>query len=67
MLQREVLDRKWFSSLDEAEVALGRFADYYNFRRLSGTLGWQTAMTWRSGTCFLRVSTRTSSRSLRRT
>lgn len=42
VLQREVLDRQWFSGLDEAEGALARFADYYNFHRLSGTLGWQT-------------------------
>ena len=42
VLQSEVLDRHWFTSLAEAESALGRFADYYNFHRLSGTLGWRT-------------------------
>jgi hypothetical protein len=31
-----------FTSLGEAETALSRFADYYNFHRLSGTLGWAT-------------------------
>src|SRR2546425_4616710 len=37
-----VLDRHLFSSLAEAETALRGFADYYNFHRLSGTLGWRT-------------------------
>jgi len=42
VLQSEVLDRHLFSSLAEAEAALRGFADYYNFHRLSGTLGWRT-------------------------
>ncbi len=42
VLQSEVLDRRWFTSLAEAEGALRQFADYYNFHRLSGTLGWRT-------------------------
>lgn len=42
VLQREVLDRQWFSSLEEADSKLRGFADYYNFHRLSGTLGWRT-------------------------
>ncbi|HVC75177.1 MAG TPA: integrase core domain-containing protein [Candidatus Micrarchaeaceae archaeon] len=42
VLQSEVLDRHWFTSLAQAEGALRSFADYYNFHRLSGTLGWQT-------------------------
>jgi hypothetical protein len=42
VLQSEVLDRRWFTSLAEAESALRSFADYYNFHRLSGTLGWRT-------------------------
>ena len=42
MLQSEVLDRRWFTSLADAESALKSFADYYNFHRLSGTLGWHT-------------------------
>ncbi len=42
VLQSEVLDRHLFSSLAEAETALRGFADYYNFHRLSGTLGWRT-------------------------
>jgi transposase InsO family protein len=42
VLQSEVLDRHWFTSLAEAESALRSFADYYNFHRLSGTLGWHT-------------------------
>jgi transposase InsO family protein len=42
VLQSEVLDRQLFTSLGEAETALSRFADYYNFHRLSGTLGWAT-------------------------
>jgi transposase InsO family protein len=42
VLQSEVLDRHWFTSLAEAETAMRRFADYYNFHRLSGALGWRT-------------------------
>jgi transposase InsO family protein len=42
VLQSEILDRHWFTSLAEAESALRSFADYYNFHRLSGTLGWHT-------------------------
>jgi len=42
VLQSEVLDRHWFTSLAEAENALRSFADYYNFHRLSGALGWRT-------------------------
>ena len=42
VLQSEVLDRHWFTSLVEAETAMRRFADYYNFHRLSGALGWRT-------------------------
>jgi hypothetical protein len=52
VLQREVLDRQWFSSLDEAEVALGRFVDYYNFHRPSGTRGWQTPAERYMGAAF---------------
>ncbi|HKT83203.1 MAG TPA: integrase core domain-containing protein [Solirubrobacterales bacterium] len=52
VLQSEVLDRRWFASLDEAELALNRFADYYNFHRLSGTLGWQTPAERYLGTPF---------------
>jgi transposase InsO family protein len=42
VLQSEMLDRQLFSSLEEADIKLRGFADYYNFHRLSGTLGWQT-------------------------
>jgi hypothetical protein len=42
VLQSEVLDRRWFTSMEEAEGALRNFADYYNFHRLSGVLGWCT-------------------------
>lgn len=52
VLQGEVLDRHWFSSLEEAEHALNAFADYYNFHRLSGTLRWQTPAERYLGTPF---------------
>lgn len=42
VLQREVLDRQRFGSLEDAELALARFAEYYNYHRLSGALGWLT-------------------------
>jgi hypothetical protein len=35
VLQREVLDRQRFANLVEAEIALTRFAEYYNYHRLS--------------------------------
>jgi len=52
VLQNEVLDRQWFRSLSQAEAELGRFADYYNFHRLSGTLGWCTPAERYLGTPF---------------
>ncbi len=42
VLQQEVLDRQRFASFAEAEVALARFVEYYNYHRLSGTLDWLT-------------------------
>ena len=35
MLQSEVLDRHWFTSLAEAESALPSFADYYQLSATS--------------------------------
>jgi transposase InsO family protein len=52
ILQAEVLDREWFDSLAEAEVALTRFAEYYNYHRLSGVLGWLTPAERYNGTPF---------------
>ncbi|HAG58186.1 MAG TPA: hypothetical protein DCL83_02175, partial [Arthrobacter bacterium] len=40
LLQAEVLDREVFRSLEEAEVALNRFAAYHNYHRPSGAIGW---------------------------
>ena len=42
ILQAEVLDRVRFDSFAQAEAALARFAEYYNYHRLSGALGWLT-------------------------
>jgi transposase InsO family protein len=39
ILQAEVLDRERFTSLAHAEAGLARFAEYYNYHRLSGVLG----------------------------
>lgn len=36
ILQAEVLDRQRFASFVEAEAALARFVQYYNYHRLSG-------------------------------
>ncbi len=52
VLQKEVLDRQRFVSLAEAEQALGRFAEYYNYHRLSGVLGWLTPAERYDGTPF---------------
>ena len=52
VLQRELLDRRRFSNLGEAESALTRFADYYNYHRLSGVLGWLTPAERYDGTPF---------------
>jgi len=52
VLQREVLDRERFSSFHDAETALTRFAEYYNYHRLSGTLGWLTPAERYDGTPF---------------
>ena len=53
ILQAEVLDRERFSSFAEAETALTRFAEYYNYHRLSGVLGWLTPAERYDGTPFL--------------
>lgn len=52
ILQAEVLDRELFASLAEAEAALARFAEYYNYHRLSGVLGWLTPAERYNGTPF---------------
>lgn len=52
VLQAEVLDRKRFASLVEAEAALASFALYYNYHRLSGVLGWVTPAERYDGTPF---------------
>lgn len=52
ILQAEVLDRERFHSLAAAEQALARFAEYYNYHRLSGVLGWITPAERYDGTPF---------------
>lgn len=52
VLQAEVLDRERFDSLASAEAALARFAEYYNYHRLSGVLGWLTPAERYDGTPF---------------
>lgn len=52
VLQKEVLDRQRFSGLVDAEQALARFAEYYNYHRLSGVLGWLTPAERYDGTPF---------------
>jgi transposase InsO family protein len=52
VLQAEVLDRQLFRSLAEAEAALARFVEYYNYHRLSGVLGWLTPAERYNGTPF---------------
>jgi hypothetical protein len=42
VLQQEVLDRQRSPNFAEAEVALARLVEYYNYHRLSGTLDWLT-------------------------
>lgn len=53
VLQAELLDRQLFNTLGEAEVALARFLTYYNYHRLSGTLGWITPAERYDSTPFL--------------
>jgi transposase InsO family protein len=52
ILQAEVLDRERFASFAQAEAALARFAEYYNYHRLSGVLGWLTPAERYNGTPF---------------
>jgi transposase InsO family protein len=52
ILQAEVLDRERFASLAQAEAALARFAEYYNYHRLSSVLGWLTPAERYHGTPF---------------
>lgn len=52
VLQAEVLDRQRFTSLRTAELALATYVRYYNYHRLSGTLGWLTPAERYDGTPF---------------
>lgn len=52
ILQAEVLDRKRFTGFAQAESALANFAEYYNYHRLSGVLGWLTPAERYNGTPF---------------
>ncbi len=52
VLQAEVLDRQAFGSLAAAELALANYVRYYNYHRLSGTLGWLTPAERYDGTPF---------------
>ncbi len=52
ILQAEVLDRERFTGVAQAEGALARFAEYYNYHRLSGALGWLTPGERYNGTPF---------------
>lgn len=52
ILQAEVLDRERFTGFGHAETALARFAEYYNYHRLSGVLGWLTPAERYNGTPF---------------
>jgi transposase InsO family protein len=52
ILQAEVLDRERFGGLAQAEIALAKFAEYYNYHRLSGVLGWLTPAERYNGTPF---------------
>jgi len=52
VLQAEVLDRQRFAGLADAELALARFVQYYNYHRLSGMLGWVTPAERYDGTPF---------------
>ncbi len=51
-LQAEVLDRRRFRSLAEAEAAVVEYAAYYNFHRLHGEIGWLTPAERYEGTPF---------------
>jgi len=51
-LKSELLDREVFRSLGDAEGAMARFADYYNYHRLHGEIGWLTPAERFDGTPF---------------
>jgi transposase InsO family protein len=51
-LQSEVLDRRRFANMADAEAAVTEYAGYYNFHRLHGEIGWLTPAERYSGTPF---------------
>ncbi len=51
-LKSEVLDRRVFRSVAEAETTLAEFARYYNYHRLHGEIGWLTPAERYDGTPF---------------
>ena len=52
VLQSELLDRELFTTLEDADDGLTRFAAYYNYHRLHGMLDWQTPAERYEGTPF---------------
>ncbi len=52
ILQAEFLDRERFTSMAAGEQALARFAEYYNYHRIGGVLGWITLAERYDGTPF---------------
>jgi len=52
LLQRDVLDRQIFRSLEAAERALLEYATYFNYHRLSSAIGWLTPAERFDGTPF---------------
>lgn len=51
-LRSEVLDRRVFRSLEDADAALEKFVRYYNYHRLHGEIGWLTPAERFDGTPF---------------
>jgi len=51
-LQAEVLDRQRFADIAAAEAAVVGYANYYNYHRLHGEIGWLTPAERHDGTPF---------------
>jgi transposase InsO family protein len=48
-LDRELLARRTFASLDDLQAALDRYLTFYNNYRLHSSLGWQPPVTRYAG------------------
>jgi len=51
-LKEEVLEKEWFESLEEAQAAIDRYVNYYNYHRLNKAINYNTPASRYYGVSF---------------